>query len=98
MCTLSKHAIVRSKQRIGAKTQKKAQRIAQNALDRGLGVDNTKGALKRFIGGIEDKKGNTKVKIYQDRIFVFGDNEVLITVLLLPKRMKSLVLNATKKA
>lgn len=97
MCILSKHAIVRSKQRIGAKT-KKAQRIAQNALDRGLGVDNTKGALKRFIGDIEDKKGNTKAKIYQDRIFVFGDDEVLITVLLLPKRMKSLVLNATKKA
>lgn len=93
---MTKHAVIRSKQRMGVKG-KKAKRIAQNALERGLGVQDTEGSLQQYIKDIESRENNTQIKIYQEKIFVFSNHGVFITVLYLPKRFKASVINAARK-
>ena len=76
---LTNHAAKRLKERLGIKSLSEKQRIADLALLRGKAIRLEQ---REFDG---DLRENILIE-YQERVFVFSNNKVLITVL--PKEMK----------
>lgn len=90
------HAKTRLKERHGVKSDKKAQRICDNAFTRGITEDRAKGALKKWI--TRKTKAGTYIACYQTLAFVFSLTGECITVLQIPpeihRKMKKMALPA----
>ena len=83
---LTKHSIKRLRERMGI-PKKACRRTAQIAYDRGITYKETKGNAYRFFLKIYTKNPNVNnTKIYGRFAFLFSDN-VLVTVLNLPKEI-----------
>lgn len=86
---LTDHAVIRGVERIGI-GRKSLQRMAQNAFERGIHHDRTKGDLRKWIiGAMNAGKGN-HWRIWGNNVFVFADAS-LLTVLTLPKKHRKAV-------
>ncbi len=95
---LSKHAEKRMKERLNL-TKQAAIRMANKVYEQGIDGNIKNGSLKRYINGkIKEGKINefTEVKIYGDYVYIF-DNNVLITVFILPKNLKERANKTQKK-
>lgn len=80
------HGSKRLKQRAGH--SKKNDRVLKLALDRGLRHSDTKGQLNKYITKLYFKNRSAEnIRVYQGKVFLFTRNEVLITVLDLPKNL-----------
>ena len=94
--TMTNHAKERLKERHGIKSGKKAERMCNNAYERGIMSDRAKGALKDWIE--RKTRPGSQIKCYQDLAFVFGNSNECITVLQIPpsikKKMKNMILPA----
>ena len=83
---LTNHAQERLKERHGVKNRKTAQRLCDNAYERGVKTDRAKGPLKKWI----DKKSRpgSYISCYQNLAFVFSDAAECITVLEMPMNLQ----------
>ena len=84
---LTKHGKQRIKERVGiGKSDKKVQRAAQLALERGTKASEVKGTLGRYLERQQEKYhcGNN-IRIYASQIWIF-QNSTLITVKPVPPR------------
>lgn len=81
---VSRHAKKRIKQRMGI-NKKASERVAKRALTEGLTHAETTSMLHRYLDSLylSHEKGG-KMRVYHQKVFVFSNNNVLITVLQLP--------------
>ncbi len=84
---LTKHGKQRIKERVGVgKSDKKVQRAAQLALERGTKASEVKGTLGRYLSHQQEKyKCGNNIRIYASQIWIFQDN-TLVTVKPVPPR------------
>ena len=86
---VTNHAKQRIHERMGVR-KKTTDRVAENALKKGLTVKETKGKLKKYLNKLflTHSVGNN-MRVYAEKVFIFqGDH--LITVLSLPNEFKNL--------
>lgn len=90
------HAQQRIKERCGVKSVRKIQHLCDNAYERGVRSENTKGKLKTWLDG-KSREGS-QISCYQEYAFVFSDKAELITILEIPgcikKDMRKMILAA----
>ena len=84
----TKHAKKRIKERCGIK-KGSSDRLARLAKERGLERRDTKGSLRSWL----DMKGSKSEAgmefwIYGDKVFLFSRNDILITVLQIPRELQ----------
>lgn len=94
---ISKHASKRLKERQGFKKRSNT-RMIEKVLNEGYDLDETKGVLNNYL---RNKKDNYKelgefiYRVYGEYVYIFNENEVLVTSILLPpyikKNLKKLV-------
>ena len=93
---LTNHAKDRLKERHGVKNKKKAEHLCKNAFERGVKIDQTKGALNDWLS--RKTRPGFYISCYQDLAFVFSNANECITVLQIPpainKNIKNLILPA----
>ena len=88
MSTLTRHGRDRMKQRMGLSLAA-AARLTEMAREKGITVEETAGALRRFL----DERMHTHgghYRIYAQHLFVF-DGDALVTTLKVPNRFKATV-------
>ena len=86
---LTQHSKERIKERVGVgKSEKKIERAAAIALERGIKHSETKGALRRYLDGqfLEYNNGNN-MRIHASQIWIFNGDR-LITVKPVPARFQ----------
>jgi hypothetical protein len=81
---LTRHATDRAHQRLGLGFVA-AERLAEAARTQGLGVDEVAGQLRRWMLFKIKEHPGTQLRIYGTKVFVFGRDEAVITILNLPK-------------
>jgi hypothetical protein len=83
--TITRHGMLRLKQRSGVgKSQKKMERLALNAYEKGIGYDAVKGRTKMFMKEKKNAYGSVcDMKIYGGFLYIF-DNDRMITMYPLP--------------
>lgn len=82
---VTRHAKHRIKERMGLKA-KSIDRIAQDALKNGVTVKEAKSGLKKYLNKIYmNHQSGGNLRVYHQKIFVFTDTNVLITILQLPQ-------------
>lgn len=82
---VTRHGEKRIRKRLGLK-KKSADRIAEKALERGVTHAEAKGSLGSYMDSLFLSHGTANnMRIYNRAVYVFRNN-VLITVLALPKR------------
>ena len=88
MCTVSKHAERKIRQRLGLK-KKAVRKKADQAFAEGLVHADTRGRLKRYLdrAWLRHRQGNN-MRVLHGYIYIFH-NDVLITVYRLPGRLKA---------
>ena len=86
---VTKHGKQRIQERVGVgKSDKKIQRAAKIALERGTKHSEIKGAFKKYLDEMYAKhEHGNNVRIYASQIWVFQDN-VLVTVKPVPPRFQ----------
>ena len=91
---VTKHGQERLKERLGV-NKKSCSRVADLALERGLGRGETQGRLNAHLNSLyrTHKKGNN-MKVYNRKVFLFHDN-LLITVLPLDKKYNDDIVQQT---
>lgn len=77
---VSKHAKHRLRKRSSVS---KRQNIL--AIERGYSTDNFTGSFRRYLDKIKNKR-NVNLIIYSNNIFIYGSNNILITVLNVPSK------------
>ena len=84
---LTKHGKQRIKERVGVgKSDKKVQRAAQLALERGTKASEVKGTLGKYLIKQQNKyQCGNNIRIYASQIWIFEDT-TLITVKPVPLR------------
>jgi len=95
-CYTTLHAEKRLRERAGAK-KKSVNKMANNALTRGLSHGELTGKLRRYLDKqyLKYKKGNN-IRIYSQKVFIFCGS-TLITIYSLPKGLEKLVLKLNQK-
>ena len=90
MVSVTDHGCKRIRSRCGA-SKKAAGKIAEDAFKNGITHAETTGSLNRYITSLyfHNKTANN-IRVFNDKVFIFS-NEVLITVLNLPKRYHKIV-------
>lgn len=80
-----------ARKRLTQRVHKNWQKAANEAWERGVGRRALKGSLRRYVDGLADRRrpGRTIIsayKIYNDNIYLFTPNMVLVTVLHVPTK------------
>ncbi len=78
---ISKHAKHRLRERSSI-----SKRQNDLAIERGYSIDNFAGSFRRYLEKIIDNSNNINLIIYSNDIFLYGNNNVLITVLDVPSK------------
>ena len=87
---ITKHSKKRAKERLGI-NNKSLERMAPIVLEKGIGHSEVPNKLKKYFDKLYLSHGNgNNIKIYGNHIYIFA-NEVLITVLHLPKHFKNIL-------
>jgi hypothetical protein len=73
---LTNHSIQRAKERANIKGVKKIQRMAQLAIERGIGTSSAPNKLKKKLQDCQIKYGGTAL-IYQSYIFIFKSGHLI---------------------
>jgi|SRR5574344_289837 hypothetical protein len=94
---ITNHAEKRMKKRMGA-GKKDFEKIAQKAIDFGIKHSEVRGNLLQFVNKVflSHHKG-ANIRIYQQKVFVFTKDFVLITVLPVPSNLINTVNKISKK-
>lgn len=86
MKKVSRHANERIRERCGA-NKKSVNRMAQNALERGLKHSETTGNLNKYLNGVFLKECKaTDIRVYNGKVWLFT-KDTLITVLQIPSNL-----------
>ncbi len=83
--TMTNHGLIRVKERAGVgKSTRKAQRLIENAFERGYKREETKGELRKYLDEkyLAYEYGNN-MRLYGGQLYVFEDDR-LITMYALP--------------
>ncbi len=90
---ITDHASRRSKERVGIKS-KPLLKMARQAFDNGLTLEDTAGRLKKFLQNLmlpnDNRVSVNNIKIYNELIWLFK-GEILITIIHLPVEFKRTV-------
>lgn len=93
---VTKHAKSRIKTRLGIK-KKSSDKLAANALQKGLSHAELKGSVKKYISDVYLKyRTANNIRIYNHQIFLFHGT-VLITVFPLPQKYFACIEKIKKK-
>lgn len=86
---ITKHSEERCKDRLGL-SKKITGKVAEKAIKEGKGLNDLKGSLKRYIGYIYLKNDRkfTHIRVYNQKIFLFTETYILVTILELPSKYK----------
>ena len=88
MAVLTNHGEWRLRKRVGI-PKSAADKVADKALEHGIGRGDCNGPLRRYLEGIYFAYGSgNNVRIYNRKVYVF-EGPVLITVFNLPKKYLS---------
>lgn len=90
---LTNHAYERFKERAGIK-KNAAERLTKRAYKNGIGIDEVKGSLKRYIASLMEDRYNkgSYVIVYGEFVYVFYEqlnSVVLVTMFWLPNNLKN---------
>lgn len=89
MVIVTKHAEKRLKERSGL-SKKSVQRIAEKAFLNGITENETNGYLRQWIMNIKYRNNRPRIcKAYGDKLYIFDEQQTLITVLQIPTNMHS---------
>ena len=93
MPLITNHAEERAKERLGW-NRAALNRMADKALNEGIAHSQTRGRLNRYLTKLylNHRKGNNN-RVYGEHVFIFH-NEVLITVVLLPREIRRAAIKA----
>src|SRR5690242_1601287 len=94
--SITDHARERAKERLGW-NDSAITRMAERALNEGVTHSQTRGRLNRYLGKLymEHRTANNS-RVYGEHVFIFC-NQVLITVLHLPRDMRAAAQKASKR-
>ena len=93
---ITKHAEKRARKRIGI-PKKSVQKNAKRALEHGLCHADSTGRLSKYFTWLFLEHGNTNTRIYNDYVYIFTDDEVLVTVFPLERAHRSAAAKAIKR-
>lgn len=91
---ISHHAATRAKQRLGLK-RPSLDKAASTALAKGLSPQQTAGRLRRYLDS-QAAKGS-RPRVWSEHIYLFGRDDVLITVLDLPRGLRRAAASCLQK-
>lgn len=85
---LTHHGEERMGERLGLSASA-SERLARRAWERGLKHGDTSGRLHRYLDGLFlAHRQATNLRVYGEHAYLFGSDEQLITVLLLPRELR----------
>ena len=93
---MTDHAFDRAKERCGW-NRNAAQRMANKALADGVILTDTAGSLKRYIDKQHISHPGHRSVIYGNSIFIFADENVVVTILDLPLKYRRSAKDAKSK-
>jgi hypothetical protein len=93
---LSHHGAARGKERAGL-DRRALERTAGKALSHGLRPRDTTGSLRRYLDRLSIAHPGKHPRVHASHVFVFGSNDVLVTVMELPHNYRRSAASALKK-
>lgn len=85
---VSKHANKRIHERINI-PKKAIDKLAMKALEHGITHKEAKGQLSKYLDKLFlAHQNNAKMRVYNQKVFIFDSNEILITVIDLPTNLR----------
>lgn len=65
--------------------------LAEMALDKGLKPEETAGSLRRYLDGKLGEHEGTVLRVFAEKVLVYGERNVLITAYPLPREHRNTV-------
>lgn len=91
MITVTNHGAKRIRQRCGI-SKKSVDRLANIAFEKGLTYNDITGSLKRYVASLYNFNGSAdNIRLYGDKIYIFCNGDVLVTVLNTPRKYRDTV-------
>lgn len=93
---ISDHGEKRLRHRRGI-PKKKAKEFTEQIYENSLKAIQTKGLLKKYLYKLWCTDKNTDIRVHQQKVYIFGYNRTLITVLHLPYNLRNSADNQESK-
>lgn len=88
---ITNHGGKRARERIGI-NHRAVRRMANKVFVNGYSPQEFRGPFRRYLDGVDGRTENrTEIRIYGEHIWVFGYDNALITVLVVPHKYRNKV-------
>lgn len=94
---VTRHGDKRTRKRVGV-NRSTVERLARKALADGITRYDAKGGLRRYLDYLyhyNESAGN--IRVWSEKVWIFTDRNILVTVLDLPQRYKNRANSIAKK-
>lgn len=94
---VTRHGDKRTRKRVGV-NRSAVERTARKALTYGVSRLSTQGSLRRYLDYLYHYNESAgKIRVWAEKVYIFTDGDILITVLDLPQRYKKRANSMSKK-
>ena len=94
---VTRHADGCMRERVGV-PRRAVEKLARKALTDGLTRHDFHGPLRRYLDALYHyNRSAVNIRVWSEKVYIFSDRNVLITVLDLPNKYKSRANSAAKK-
>ena len=94
---ITRHGDFRTRKRVGV-NRSAVKKLARKALVNGISRHDTHGSLRRYLDYLYHYNDSAvNMRIWAEKIWIFTENNILITVLDLPQRYKNRARGIAKK-
>jgi len=87
MSAVTKHARQRGRERFRLKLTSMIA-LAAMALEKGIRVEETAGRLRNYLDGRQSEHPGTMIRLYAEKVLIYGEQDMLITAYPLPNEFK----------
>lgn len=86
MAIMSKHG-EKKLRKTGGVSKKNSKKMANKAFYLGTTREQTKGRLRKWVDSVYYNNTDSVLRLYTDKLFVFSDTGVLITIINIPQNL-----------
>ena len=94
---ITRHGDFRTRKRVGV-NRSAVEKMARKALANGVARHETKGGLRRYLDYLYHyNESAANIRVWSEKVWIFTDRNILVTVLDLPQRYKNRANSIAKK-
>ena len=94
---ITRHGDFRTRKRVGV-NRSAVKKLAKKALVCGISRHETHGSLRRYLDYLYHYNESAEnIRVWSEKVWIFTENNILVTVLDLPQRYKSRANSIAKK-